>query len=314
MTSIEYNDFLMCSIKPFTQIRRHKDLITSIDYSFSSNIILTGGNDDLISIYSLKDGKAINEIYNNFYGVKYVCFTNEVNKILCAGKSDYRIMVIDTTKKSIDFSFFGHNKPIDSIIFSHQSSMFISNSIEEQISIIWNYKSLKCYCIIKSSINACFDYFGDIVSSISIQQSNNFTKVNLYKIRKDSLSTAPTLLKSLSIESKSIEQVKISNNAKYIICFSKTELYIYELLSNHLSVIIKTQRSNFKCFDITSDSKYIGVIDIDDCLWYFKITGELVKKEKEIDQKCQVIKFFNEYAVFAIGSDKLVLFTPDITG
>lgn len=317
MTSIEYNDYLICSMKPFTQIRRHNDIITSIDYSYTSNTILTGGNDDLISMYSVQEGKTIIEIFNNFYGVKYVCLTSEENKILCAGKYDNRIMIIDIAKKTIDFSFFGHNKQIDSLIFSHETGLFISNSFEEQISIIWNYKSKKCYCIIKSSLNACFDYFGDIFASLSIQHNNGTTlsqclKVNLYKINNDTLIFPPASFNSINIESKTVDQIRISNNGEYIICFSKRELSIYDLNKGDCIASHKNDDLDYKSFDLTPESKYIAVIDNNDKLWYFKLTGEEVKKEKLINQKCEVIKFFNGYALMAIASDHLVLYAPDI--
>ena len=120
------NDSIISSLKTCKLLKLHQSPLNNISVNNDGSLYLTSGNDSSIYIYSIKQNEIIRHLVNKKYGCDKAIFTHHTNAILCASKTDYRIMYWCIHNNQILFSFLGHSDLITDLSMNPFSDLFLS--------------------------------------------------------------------------------------------------------------------------------------------------------------------------------------------
>lgn len=155
-TPITLTDSIISSLKTCNLLKNHEAPLNNISVSNDGNLYLTSGNDNQIFIYSLLKNEIIRHLVNKKFGCDKAIFTHNTKAILCASKSDYRIMYWCTHNNKILYSFLGHSDIITDLCINPFNDLFMSTS-NDKTSRLWDLNKKKCLCIFQDSQCAVFD-------------------------------------------------------------------------------------------------------------------------------------------------------------
>ena len=148
------NDSIISSLKTCKLIKLHESPINNISVSNDGSLYLTSGNDNKIFVYSIKQNDKIRNLVNKKYGCDKAIFTHHTNAILCASKTDYRIMYWCTHNNQILYSFLGHSDLITDLSMNPFNDLFISTS-NDKTSRLWDLNK-KNVCAFSKIVSAPF--------------------------------------------------------------------------------------------------------------------------------------------------------------
>ena len=220
-SSILLNDSIISSLKTCKLLKLHQSPLNNISVNNDGSLYLTSGNDSSIYIYSIKQNEIIRHLVNKKYGCDKAIFTHHTNAILCASKTDYRIMYWCIHNNQILFSFLGHSDLITDLSMNPFSDLFLSTS-NDKTSRLWDLNKKKCLCIFQDSQCAIFDNTGKVLASVTFsldketERYENF--INLYNIEKpDNINETNKPFDVFSIKSSGfIKKMKFTNNVYYL--------------------------------------------------------------------------------------------------
>jgi COMPASS component SWD2 len=310
--SMILNDSIISSLKTCNLIKKHELPLNNISVSNDGNLYLTSGNDNQIFIYSLLKNEIIRQLVNKRYGCDKALFTHNTKAILCASKSDFRIMYWCTHNNRILFSFLGHSDIITDLCLNPFNDLFISTS-NDKTSRLWDLEQKKCLCIFQDSQCAVFDNTGKVLASVTYSMDKETERyenfINLYNIEKiENIMEKPFDVFSIKSDGF-IKKIKFSNNGDYLIAITDNYLFIIDAVGGK---IIHEMEINdeINTFDITPDSKYIGLACASGNVLIYSDKGKLIKTLEFHTKNCECIAFNPRYLIMATADTNLVFWIP----
>ena len=308
-------DSIISSLKTCKLIKKHEAPINNISINSDGTLYLTSGNDSTINIYSIKQNDIIRHLVNKKYGCEKAIFTHHTNAILCASKTDYRIMYWCTHNNQILFSFLGHSDLIIDLTMNPFNDLFISTS-NDKTSRLWDLNKKKCLCIFQDSQCANFDNTGKVLASVTFkldketERYENF--INLYNIEKpESINDTNRPFDVFSIKSSGyIKKIKFTNNGDYLVAITDYYLYIIDAVEGK---ILNENEINDEInnFDITPDGKYIGLSCASGNVIIYSDKGKLIKTLEFHTKNCECLAFNPRYLIMASADNNLVFWIPE---
>ena len=310
--SMILNDSIISSLKTCNLIKKHELPLNNISVSNDGNLYLTSGNDNQIFIYSLLKNEIIRQLVNKRYGCDKAIFTHNTKAILCASKSDFRIMYWCTHNNRILFSFLGHSDIITDLCLNPFNDLFISTS-NDKTSRLWDLEQKKCLCIFQDSQCAVFDNTGKVLASVTYSMDKETERyenfINLYNIEKiENIMEKPFDVFSIKSDGF-IKKIKFSNNGDYLIAITDNYLFIIDAVGGK---IIHEMEINdeINTFDITPDSKYIGLACASGNVLIYSDKGKLIKTLEFHTKNCECIAFNPRYLIMATSYTNLFFWIP----
>jgi COMPASS component SWD2 len=168
------SDELLTAFLPAKVFNHYAKEINSIDFSRDGKFMVTGSDDNAVSLYDIEIGQKLNTYYNKRYGVDLVRFTHHEKCILCASKRDnfFRIMYWSLHDNVILCSFIGHEDAIISLDVNPCTSTFVSAS-KDSVARVWDYNSKKSILLMTKVRTACFDNTGKVLATLYIEEKAN---------------------------------------------------------------------------------------------------------------------------------------------
>ena len=308
-----YTDDLIKSFKTCQSIKKHEQSINSIDFSPDGTKILTSSSDDSISIFDITRKEISRHLINKTQGCGFAIFTHNPKAILCAGKHDFRIMYWCLHSNEILFSFKGHSNLIIDLSMNPNNDLFLSTS-NDGTSRLWNLHTKQCICIFQDSQCASFDNSGVIASVTSTLNKLNDTYenfINLYDM--DKINKGPFDVLGLHTN-KNIKQVKFSNDGKFIVCLTETELWIVDAFVCKTFGNVDLSDETVNNFDISPDSRYVAVCCESGNINVYDKNGKFITCLEFHTKNCNVVKFGKEFAFIASACNNLVIWIPSKKG
>ena len=314
-SSILLNDSIISSLKTCKLLKLHQSPLNNISVNNDGSLYLTSGNDSSIYIYSIKQNEIIRHLVNKKYGCDKAIFTHHTNAILCASKTDYRIMYCCIHNNQILFSFLGHSDLITDLSMNPFSDLFLSTS-NDKTSRLWDLNKKKCLCIFQDSQCAIFDNTGKVLASVTFsldketERYENF--INLYNIEKpDNINETNKPFDVFSIKSSGfIKKMKFTNNGDYLIAVTDYYLFIIDAVGGK---IIHEMEINdeINTFDITPDGKYIALACTSGNVLIYSVEGKYIKTFEFHTKNCECLTFNPRYFIMATADTNLVFWIPD---
>ena len=313
-TPISFNDNNISSLKTCKLVKYHESPINNISISKDGTLYLSSGNDNKILIYSIQNNDTIRELVNNKYGCDKAIFTHNTKAILCASKSDYRIMYWCTHHNQILFSFLGHSDVITDLSINPYNDLFISTS-NDKTSRLWDLNEKKCLYIFQDSQCAVFDTSGKVLASVTYTMNKetevyeNF--INLYNVIELQENKNDKPFDVFSIKANGyIKQMKFTYDEKYLIAIIDNYLFIIDALEG--KIIHKVEiNDEINTFDVTTDSKYIALACASGNIIIYSIEGKLIKTFEFHIKNCECVVFNPKYAIMASADNNLVFWIPE---
>ena len=313
-TPISYNDNNISSLKTCKLVKYHESPINNISISKDGTLYLSSGNDNKILIYSIQNNDTIRELVNNKYGCDKAIFTHNTKAILCASKSDYRIMYWWTHHNQILFSFLGHSDVITDLSINPYNDLFISTS-NDKTSRLWDLNEKKCLYIFQDSQCAVFDTSGKVLASVTYTMNKetevyeNF--INLYNVIELQENKNDKPFDVFSIKANGyIKQMKFTYDEKYLIAIIDNYLFIIDALEGKIIHKIEIN-DEINTFDVTTDSKYIALACASGNIIIYSIEGKLIKTFEFHIKNCECVVFNPKYAIMASADNNLVFWIPE---
>ena len=310
--SILLDDSIISSFKTCNLIKNHESPLNNISVSKDGSLYLTSGNDNQIFIYSIVKNEIQRHLVNKKYGCDKAIFTHNVKAILCASKSDYRIMYWCTHNNTILFSFLGHSDIITDLCINPFNDLFISTS-NDKTSRLWDLNLKKCVCIFQDSQCAVFDNTGKVLASVTYSMDKETERyenfINLYNIEDQANMDKPFDVFSIK-SSGFIKKIKFSNNGDYLIAITDNYLFIIDAVGGK---IIHEMEINdeINTVDISPDSKYVALACASGNVLIYSIEGKLIKTFEFHTKNCECVAFNPKYAIMATADTNLVFWIPD---
>ena len=315
VSPILLNDSLISSLKTCKLIKLHESPINNISVSNDGLLYLTSGNDNKIFVYSIKQNDKIRNLVNKKYGCDKAIFTHHSNAILCASKTDYRIMYWCTHNNQILFSFLGHSDLITDLSMNPFNDLFLSTS-NDKTSRLWDLNKKTCLCIFHDSQCAIFDNTGKVLASVtfSLNKENEIYEnfINLYNIEKpENIGETNKPFDVFSIKSSGfIKKIKFTNNGDYLIAITDSYLYIIDAIKGKITHEMEIN-DDINTFDITPDGKYIAIACASGNVLIYSIEGRLIKTLEFHTKNCECLAFNPRYFIMATSDNNLVFWIPD---
>ena len=313
-TPISFNDNNISSLKTCKLVKYHESPINNISISKDGTLYLSSGNDNKILIYSIQNNDTIRELVNNKYGCDKAIFTHNTKAILCASKSDYRIMYWCTHHNQILFSFLGHSDVITDLSINPYNDLFISTS-NDKTSRLWDLNEKKCLYIFQDSQCAVFDTSGKVLASVTYTMNKetevyeNF--INLYNVIELQENKNDKPFDVFSIKANGyIKQMKFTYDEKYLIAIIDNYLFIIDALEGKIIHKIEIN-DEINTFDVTTDSKYIALACASGNIIIYSIEGKLIKTFEFHIKNCECVVFNPKYAIMASADNNLVFWIPE---
>ena len=310
--SILLDDSIISSFKTCNLIKNHESPLNNISVSNDGSLYLTSGNDNQIFIYSIVKNEIQRHLVNKKYGCDKAIFTHNVKAILCASKSDYRIMYWCTHNNTILFSFLGHSDIITDLCINPFNDLFISTS-NDKTSRLWDLNLKKCVCIFQDSQCAVFDNTGKVLASVTYSMDKETERyenfINLYNIEDQANMDKPFDVFSIK-SSGFIKKIKFSNNGDYLIAITDNYLFIIDAVGGK---IIHEMEINdeINTVDISPASKYVALACASGNVLIYSIEGKLIKTFEFHTKNCECVAFNPKYAIMATADTNLVFWIPD---
>ena len=251
---------------------------------------------------------------NKKYGCDKAIFTHNTKAILCASKSDYRIMYWCTHNNQILFSFLGHSDIITDLCINPFNDLFISTS-NDKTSRLWDLNQKKCLYIFQDSQCAVFDNTGNVLASVTYSMDKETERyenfINLYNIENPENIIDGKSFDVFSIKSNGfIKKIKFSNNGDYLIAITDNYLFIIDAVEGK---IIHEMEINdeINTVDITPDSKYIALACASGNVLIYSDEGKLIKTFEFHTKNCECVAFNPRYVIMATADTNLVFWIPD---
>ena len=289
---------------------------------FSQNLILTCGNDDLITIFDMEKRNVIRKLHNKIYGCKQAIFTHDRQKILCASDRDCKyiiLLILDRiiywclSSNKIISSFLGHSDTITNLNLNSTNDCFISTSLDKSTNI-WDLKEGRCIYTIANSNCAAFDVTGKVIySARSEKDSLGFTCTNIIEQNLISSISDEGLYEIINYSHPKGEIITIKISENFIYCQTDfSEIVVFDIYENSKIISKNTFSNDLLRSDISPDFQYIsagtdeGEVDI----WNLEKvdSSPLIKLESHYEPVC--VKFSPDFAILASSCCNLVLWTP----
>lgn len=309
-------DSIISSLKTCKLIKLHESPISNISLNTDGSLYLTSGSDCQIYIYSIKQDQndIIRHLINKKYGCEKAIFTHHQNAILCAGKNDFRIMYWCIHNNQILYSFLGHSDIITDLSMNPFNDLFLSTS-NDRTSRLWDLNKKKCLCIFQDSQCAAFDNTGKVLASVTFNMNKETERyenfINLYNIENpDMINDNDKPFDVFSIKSGGfIKKMKFTNNGDYLIAVTDTYLFIIDAVGG--KILHETEiNDEINTFDVTSDSKYIGIACASGNVLIYSMEGKLIKTFEFHTKNCECLVFNPRYMIMATADSNLVFWIP----
>ena len=312
-TPITLTDSIISSLKTCNLLKNHEAPLNNISVSNDGNLYLTSGNDNQIFIYSLLKNEIIRHLVNKKFGCDKAIFTHNTKAILCASKSDYRIMYWCTHNNKILYSFLGHSDIITDLCINPFNDLFMSTS-NYKTSRLWDLNKKKCLCIFQDSQCAVFDNTGKVLASVTYSMDKETERyenfINLYNIENPESINDEKPFDVFSIKSNGfIKQIKFSNNGDYLIGITDNYLFIIDAVRGKILYEMEIN-DEINTVDITPDSKYVALACASGNVLIYSIEGKLIKTLEFHTKNCECITFNPRYAIMATADTNLVFWIP----
>jgi COMPASS component SWD2 len=250
---------------------------------------------------------------NKKYGCDKAIFTHNTKAILCASKSDYRIMYWCTHNNKILYSFLGHSDIITDLCINPFNDLFMSTS-NDKTSRLWDLNKKKCLCIFQDSQCAVFDNTGKVLASVTYSMDKETERyenfINLYNIENPESINDEKPFDVFSIKSNGfIKQIKFSNNGDYLIGITDNYLFIIDAVGGKILHEMEIN-DEINTVDITPDSKYVALACASGNVLIYSIEGKLIKTLEFHTKNCECITFNPRYAIMATADTNLVFWIP----
>ena len=307
-------DSIIASLKTCNLIKKHESPLNNISVSNDGTLYLTSGNDNQIFIYSLLKNEIIRQLVNKKYGCDKAIFTHSTKAILCASKSDYRIMYWCTHNNKLLFSFLGHSDIITDLTINPFNDLFISTS-NDKTSRLWDLNLKKCLCIYQDSQCAAFDNTGNVLASVTYSMDKETERyenfINLYNIENQENINEGKPFDVFSIKSSGfIKKIKFSSNGDYLIAITDNFLFIIDAVKGKIMHEMEIN-DEINTLDITPDSKYVALACASGNVLIYSVKGELIKTFEFHTKNCECVTFNPRYAIMATADTNLVFWIPD---
>ncbi|EZF35254.1 hypothetical protein H109_02431 [Trichophyton interdigitale MR816] len=155
--------------------------VTSLDFDDQGDYLVASGEDEMIQVFDVKEGKATKTVPSKKYGVHLARFTHHSRQILHAStKLDDSLRLLDLHNESYLRYFTGHTDKVVSLAVSPGTDAFLSCSKDDTVAF-WDLNSRNAQGKLKLATPylAAFDPSGSVIAIAS--QSTSF--VLLYDFR-----------------------------------------------------------------------------------------------------------------------------------
>ena len=314
---LQLTDSLISSLKTCKLIKLHESPITNVSLTSDGTLYLTSGSDCQIYVYSIKQDQndIIRHLTNKKYGCDKAIFTHHQNAILCAAKTDFRIMYWCIHNNQILYSFLGHSDIITDLSMNPYNDLFISTS-NDRTSRLWDLNNKKCLCIFQDSQCAVFDNTGKVLASVTYNMNKETERyenfINLYNIESpDTINDTNKPFDVFSIKSGGyIKKMKFTSNGDFLIAVTDNYLFIIDAVNGKILHEMEIN-DEINTFDVTSDSKYIGIACASGNVLIYSIDGKLIKTLEFHTKNCECLVFNPRYMIMATAGTNLVFWIPD---
>lgn len=250
------------SFKPAKVFKESTLPINSVDFSENGRLMVTGSEEEAITIYDLSSATQKKSVNSKKYGADLVRFTNSNDtKVLHAStKLDDTIRYLDLQDNRYIRYFRGHYSKVTSLNVNRKDSRFISCSRDQQARL-WELQSPGCTGCVKvggesnlynMSPHACFDTQG-MAFAVTNSYQLSFTKeIKLYDVRK--YDKGPFITFKIPVENEKESRnfgkftgVEFSPNCGFILATTDTgKIYLLDAFDGYV----------VRMFDVETGRKY----------------------------------------------------------
>ncbi|KAJ5107085.1 member of S.t1.c1p complex histone methyl transferase [Penicillium angulare] len=115
--------------------------VTSLDFDDSGDFLVTAGDDDVIQIYDVKEGKPKKSVPSKKYGVHLARFTHHQRQVLHAStKVDNSLRLLDLHNEGYIRYFTDHTDTVTSLALAPSADHFVSASKDDTVTV-WDLAS-----------------------------------------------------------------------------------------------------------------------------------------------------------------------------
>ncbi|KAI9887268.1 MAG: member of Set1p complex, histone methyl transferase [Watsoniomyces obsoletus] len=157
---------------------------TSLDYDDQGELLVSCGDDEMLQLYTCRDGNHTKALFSRKYGAHLAIFTHHSQSILYAStKVDDQIRYLSTHDNQYIRYFPGHTDTVTCLAMAPESDDFVSCSLDNTIRL-WdvNTPNAKGKLILHAPYLAAFDPTGTVLAiaspsteSLLLYDLRNFT-------------------------------------------------------------------------------------------------------------------------------------------
>lgn len=241
--------------------RDHDNIVNSVAFSDSSDLLATAGDDNRVNIYSVQRGSLVKDFRNLENGVGNLRFTHYDGAVVCSTRvgREHLIKYWNIEGDRRLFNFQGHNDLINSLEISPKTDMFLSTA-NDRFMHIWDLRLRRCLgrCEFSEASGpgvVSFDPSGSIFS-LAYPVSSSKSYIKLFDTRNYSVGAFNTW----ELSCPKITKLQFSDDGNYILATtSENKIYVLDSLDgNTKHTFVDFLNPDGKASAIFSaDSRYI---------------------------------------------------------
>ena len=144
----------------------HIGMVTSVNFSWAGEFLISCGADDTLNVYDCVLGNHVKTIPSKKYGCTGAIFSNTNQEALyCSVKENDDIRLVNVESQQFVRYFKGHTSRVHGLSKSPTTNLFLSSSQDESIRI-WDTRSANCQGIvrIRAAAKGSFDPLGQVIA------------------------------------------------------------------------------------------------------------------------------------------------------
>ncbi|RDW63005.1 WD-repeat containing protein SWD2 [Aspergillus mulundensis] len=201
---------------------KQDSFVTSLDFDDRGEFVVSSGDDEIIQIFDVKDGRMTKSVPSKKYGAHLARFTHHPRQVLHAStKVDDSLRLLDLHSESYIRYFSGHTDRVTCLALSPGSDSLISCSKDDTVSV-WDLSSRNAQGKLKISTPylVAFDPTASVIaiasqstSSIALYDFRNYDKppFSTFDLAKYEERYTP------STRGRAWTRLEFSNDGKYLL-------------------------------------------------------------------------------------------------
>ncbi|ODV85479.1 hypothetical protein CANARDRAFT_28271 [[Candida] arabinofermentans NRRL YB-2248] len=222
--SLDITESLIGSFRPSKLLANHKAgaPITSLDYDYTGQYLISTGVDESIQLYDVTRGKHLKSTYSKKYGCHLARFTyRDRNCVFASTKENDIIRYLNLSDNSFIRYFKGHEGQVTGLEMAYGGDSFVSCSGVDGTVRLWDVRSSNCQsrlCLQESNGQGGLVIGLDGYSCVVAVFEMNSKVLRLQSL--ENLNDASIVSRDLSEilgKNGKISKIEFLNNGKYIL-------------------------------------------------------------------------------------------------